>query len=288
MATLRLIGRLTTRASILTGALGLLTAAAAHAQAKVITAPDQLEGQRVAVRYLDRHLVPLPSAQGAYAYDVLRRADSLGVHWRVRRFTVQGHQPLLDAGFSSDLPWVTPHARSREWYSGGQLKEDVSYRLGKPDGPMKTYYPDGKLRRDQQNKAGTVVKSECFGPGGQALDECPAYQTAARLPGKGAGQAAVFQAMQRQFAQFLPKGYVRATDAVVHVAFLVDSLGYVRNPRVLASDDAALSPAALETVRKLPRLTPATEEGQPVNTVMEGDFFYYPTRRSASAANADE
>jgi Gram-negative bacterial TonB protein C-terminal len=270
----------------LAAALGLLPTAAT-AQVKTITAPEQLEGQRVALRYLDRYLVPLPSAEGAYAYDILRRADSLGVRWRVRRFTVQDHQPLLDAGFSSEMPWVTPHARSREWYAGGQLREDVSYRLGKPDGPMKTYYPSGKLRRDQQNKAGTVVKGECFGPDGQVLDVCPVYRTAAKLPGKGSGQAVVFQSAQKQFTQFIPKTFTRATDATVHLAFRVDSLGYVLDPRILASDDPQLNAAALETVRKLPRLTPATEEGQPVSSVMEGDFFYYPSRRSASAA-ADE
>jgi TonB family protein len=268
--------------------LALVLTSAASAQVKVVSTLDQLDGQRVALRYLDRNLVPLPSAEGAYAYDILRRADSLGVAWRVRRYTVAGHQQLLDAGYSSELPGVVPHARSREWYPSGQLREDVSYRLGKPDGPMKTYYPSGKLRRDQQNKAGAVVKSECFGPDGQALDVCPGYRSAAKLPGKGSGQAAVFQSLQKQFAQFVPKGYARATDAVVHLAFQVDSLGLVRDARVLASDDPALNAAALEAVRKLPRLTPATEEGQPVSSVMEGDFFYYPTRRTTAAAAADE
>lgn len=261
--------------------LGLLAGPAA-AQVKVISTLDQLEGQRVAVRYLDRHLVPLTSAEGAYAYDILRRADSLGVRWRVRRFTVQDHRQLLDAGFAGELPGQLPHARSREWYPSGQLREDVSYRLGKPDGPMKTYYPNGRLRRDQQNRAGTVVKAECFGPEGQALDGCPGYSTAARLPGKGAGQAILFQSLQKQFAQFVPASYLHSTDATVHVAFQVDSLGYVHGARVLASDDPELNAAALETVRKLPRLSPATAEDQPVSSVMEGDFFYYPTRRKAA------
>lgn len=276
MASLRFIG-----AAV--GAAALALSPAAQAQTKVISTLDQLEGQRVALRYLDRNLVPLPSAEGAYAYDILRRADSLGVRWRVRRFTVQGHQPLLDAGYAGELPGQVPHVRVREWYPSGQLREDVSYRLGKPDGPMKTYYPSGKLRRDQQNKAGAVFKSECFAADGRALDECPGYRTAAKLAGKGSGQAAVFQSMQRQFIQFVPKTYARATDATVHVAFLVDSLGFVRDARVLASDDAQLSPAALETVRKLPRLVPATEHDQPVSSVMEGEFYFYPSRRSAAA-----
>lgn len=265
------------------GAAALLLSPAARAQTKVISTLDQLEGQRVALRYLDRNLVPLPSAEGAYAYDILRRADSLGVRWRVRRFTVQGHQQLLDAGYAGELPGQQPHARVREWYPNGQLREDVSYRLGKPDGPMKTYYPAGQLRRDQQNKAGAVVKSECFAPDGRALDECPGYRSAAKLAGKGSGQAVVFQSMQRQFTQFVPKTYVRATDAVVHVAFLVDSLGFVRDARVLATDDAQLSPAALETVRKLPRLAPATEADQPISSVMEGQFYFYPSRRNATS-----
>ncbi|KUG08867.1 hypothetical protein ASU33_12145 [Solirubrum puertoriconensis] len=265
----------------------LLAAPAASAQVKVVSTLEQLEGQKAGIRYYDRNAVPLPDAKGAHSYDIMRRADSLGVKWRVRRYTVQGHQQLLDAGFSSDLPHGTLQARSREWYPNGQLREDVSYRNGKPDGPMKTYFPDGKLRRDQQVRAGTVVKGECYGPGGQALDECPAYRTLAKLTGKGAGQGVVFQAMQKQFVQFLPKGYSRATDASVHVAFGVDSLGNVHSARVLASDDGALNAAALETVRRLPRLVPATEEGRSVSSAMEGQFFYYPTRRAATAA-ADE
>ncbi|AYA36310.1 hypothetical protein D3Y59_04070 [Hymenobacter oligotrophus] len=263
----------------------LLTTTAASAQVKTVAVFEQLEGQKVGVRYYDRNAVPLPDSRGAHSYDIMRRADSLGVKWRVRRFAVQGHQLLLDAGYSSDLPYDTPHARTREWYPNGQLREDVSYRNGKPDGPIKTYYPDGKPRRDQQLRAGAVVKGECYGPGGQALDECPPYRTLAKLTGKGAGQAVVFQAMQKQFAQFMPKGYSRATDAVVHVAFGVDSLGNVHSPRVLASDDAALNAAALETVRRLPRLVPASEEGQPVSSVLEGQFHYYPTRRAATAAD---
>ena len=66
------------------------------------------------------------------------------------------------------------------------------------------------------------------------------------------------------------------------VAFLVDSLGFVRDARVLASDDAQLNAAALETVRKLPRLAPATEADQPVGSVMEGEFYFYPSRRNAT------
>lgn len=270
-------------AAALSGAVAaLLLSPAARAQTKVISTLDQLEGQRVALRYLDRNLVPLPSAEGAYAYDILRRADSLGVRWRVRRFTVQGHQQLLDAGYAGDLPGQLPHTRIREWYPNGQLREDVSYRLGKPDGPMKTYYPSGKPRRNQQNKAGGIVSSECFAPDGRALDECPGYRTAAKLAGKGSGQSIVFQSMQRQFTQFVPKAYARATDAVIHVAFLVDSLGYVRDARVLASDDAQLNPAALETVRKLPRLTPASDHDQPISSVLEGQFYFYPSRRNAT------
>lgn len=277
MATLRLLGAAALGAAV----QALLPGSTASAQVKTISTFDQLEGQRVALRYLDRNLVPLPSAEGAYAYDILRRADSLGVRWRVRRFTVRGHQQLLDAGYAGELPGQVPHARVREWYPGGQLREDVSYRLGKPDGPMKTYYPSGKLRRDQQNKAGAVVKSECFAADGRALDECPGYRSAVKLAGKGAGQAAVFQSLQKPFTQFVPKSYARATDAAVRVAFLVDSLGYVQDARVLASDDEQLNAAALEAVRKLPRLQPATEADQPVSSVLEGDFFYYPTRRKA-------
>ncbi|GAA4386075.1 energy transducer TonB [Hymenobacter koreensis] len=259
--------------------------AVAQAQVKTVASLEQLDGHKVAVRYLDRNAVPLPSAQGAYSYDIMRRADSLGVKWRVRRYTLQEHKQLLDAGFSSDVPFVTPHARTREWYPNGQLHEDLSYRAGKLDGPMKTFYPDGKPRRDQQNRAGTIVKGECFGAGGQVLEVCPVYRTAAKLTGKGAGQAVVFQALQKQFAQFIPKGYARATDGAVHVAFAVDSLGNVQDPRVLTSDDPDLNAPALEAVRRLPRLVPATEEGQPVPSVMEGTFFYYPTRRAAAASN---
>ena len=237
----------------------------------VVAVLDELQQQRAGLRYYDAAGAPLPAAQGAASYEVLQRLDSAGIAWRVRRYDVQTHRPLLMLGFGG-APWSAPEGPSRQWYPSGQLREQASYHKGQAEGRMQTYYPNGETRRLVDFYHQKAVRAECFTASGEPA-ECQPYHTFAQPV---SGSPDVQQQISQAYPQYLPAGYARPGKGIVYFAFYVDTLGRATAPRILRGDDEGLNAAVLEAIRQLPRFEPARLEGRLTPDPIEGFVLYSP------------
>ncbi len=248
--------------------------AADHASLPVIAVVPQMKDKAAAIHYLDRWWAELPDARGAAYFDLIQRKDSAGIDWRVRRYDQATRQVMLDVCFSGELPWVGFEGYSREWYAGGQLREELTYHKGYVEGLLRTYYPNGKPRRVAEYHRRRLVRSVCYGAQGEAIS-CPPYHTYAqfRRPGRS-NTADVFTWINEQYPQYMPANYAGRTQDTTYYAFYVDSLGYAQKPRILLGRNEHVNAAVLKAIGSLPRFEPATQEGEPTHEALAGGLIY--------------
>lgn len=257
--------------------LGLLAAPTAWAQVPaaptVVATVDELLNKPLGVRYYDHYWVPLPGAAGAAGYEVLRRIDSVGLNWQVRRYVATPRQLVLEQFFTGSVPGVVFEGPSREWYPGGELREEVSYHKGRIVGTLRTFYRNGRPRRTQSMRPSATA---CYDSAGRVLATCPEYHTFARLRGKKTDSGRFLQLVQQQFPALLPPGYRPHVAQTVYYAFRIDPAGTVRDARLLTAAAPELEGAILRAIAQLPAFEPAQLEGQPTNDIVEGAVLVKP------------
>ncbi|GAA4369367.1 hypothetical protein GCM10023185_42960 [Hymenobacter saemangeumensis] len=102
----------------------------------------------------------------------------------------------------------------------------------------------------------------------QLAEKKPAYvEELPRMPGeknKGKGVATLVAAIQRGL--IYPEAALRSSvQGRVFVSFTVDSLGQVKEPKIVKGIGWGCDEAVLVAVKKLPRLQPGTQQGRPVS-----------------------
>lgn len=252
--------------------LALVASTAARAQAPahlpVVASPDQL-GQAGGVRYYDQNWLPLTGPAGAYGYDVYRHlGDSLGLTWQRQRYVATSGQLILKQYFASAVPLLGLEGPSLEWYETGQPREEVTYHKHQLAATLRTFYPNGRVRRTQANDFGVIA---CYDSTGRPLLDCAEYYVPARARGKNVPVAKLPDLVQQRYAALLLAGYAApAGTAPVYYAFRIDPTGTVRDARLLTAAAPPLAAAILQAIAQLPAFEPALLEGQPTDKIIEG------------------
>jgi len=248
----------------------VISSAAAQAPVPTIRMVDEALGLRAAVRYYDQYWAPLADGPaGAHCFDQFVRIDSAGLNWRSRRYVLATRRLILEQYFTGEVPGTELEGPSREWYENGQLREELVYHKSRVVGVLRTYFSDGKLRRTEYAPP-AKGPSVCLDSAGRPLPKCPEYHTFAQLKGRNTYSGKFLKLVQQQYAHFLPTTYRQPTALLVYYCFRIDSLGAVRNARVITSAPPELQDAVIQSIRQLPAFTPATLEGQLTNDVVEG------------------
>lgn len=264
------------------GLVALALSPAAHAQAPahlpVVATPAHLLGKAGGVRYYDQYWLPLTGPAGAYGYDVYRHLDSLSLKWRRRRYVQASGRLILEQYFASEVPGPSAglEGPGREWYESGQLREEIFYHNHHLTGTLRTFYPNGRVRLNQVNYLGV---SACYDSTGRARPDCPDYYTPAEAKGKNVALAKLPDLVQQYYAALPPPGTAPAAAQHVYYAFRIDSVGAVRNARLLSPAEPALASTILKAIAQLPAFEPARLEGHPTDKIIEGSVVVKAGRR---------
>lgn len=151
----------------------------------------------------------------------------------------------------------------RVFYKNQQLKEDLKYNIKGLHGNIKTYWPNGQLRRSDTFKNNVFEKGECFDRNGNSIDHVPFRQNA-KYPG-GAEALNTFILQNLQYPQ---QAYENYDQGIVKVVFLVDTLGNMKDIKCISSGNQLLDEEALRVVSLMPDWIPAANEGEKLVTRM--------------------
>jgi protein TonB len=234
-------------------ALCLLLASPAAAQQKI--PPRKLE-------FLDSTNQVLPSEVGARYRRETEYSDSVAA--TVKIYHLATGKLGSQQGFSN-LRTGVPSGLSEWWYPSGQLHFHMEYLLGRRTGELRSYYPNGQLKRREvyDLKDDFASTGECFAENGQPVPFYKFEQMPLYSEGDG-GSRVIVMAIQRGVKY--PRAALKAGCAgKVVVGFNVTSQGEVADIRVVKSVCPAIEEAVLDAVRKLKPFKPGQQDGKPVS-----------------------
>ena len=148
---------------------------------------------------------------------------------------------------------------SKTWYRDGTPHTDVNYRKGNFDSTLKSYWPNGVLKREDLFDNGTLIRGSCFDSSGVEVNFY-AFEQMPEFPG---GQDAMIQYLKRE-VNYPKKAKRKGITGKVFISFVIDKTGNVTDVRILRSVDPLLDEEAKRVVQGMPAWSPGMYDGEPV------------------------
>ncbi|QIL74925.1 energy transducer TonB [Hymenobacter sp. HDW8] len=206
--------------------------------------------------FLDSTFFTLPSAEGARYRREIQYKDSVG--GIVRNYFLKGK--LQAVCEYEHIRKDSIHGTYESWFENGQLEWHKEFEHCKPKGEWLLYYADGKRKRREIYAAGERTTGECYDTQGQLIPFFE-YQIMPTYPG---GPQAFLQFIGANI-HYAKKARRDNVEGLVHIGFIVDATGQVRNARVVKSVHPLVDAEALRVVQLASRWTPGQQDGKPVS-----------------------
>lgn len=202
--------------------------------------------------------------------------EKLG-EWKYKGSRFDMHGRIKKTGEYSSVDPVTPHgafteydttgAKSgegayvsgkrngfwKEYYKGTtQVHAERNYDFGKSVGELKSYYPDGKLKRVEYNNADGSVSGKCYNTAGEEMKFTPYEQ----MP-QFNGNVHEYLAKNIRYPKVCKQNNIQGR---VVVNFMVNEEGQVTDAKVVSSAHELLDKEALRLVNDMPAWKPGKED----------------------------
>lgn len=145
-------------------------------------------------------------------------------------------------------------------YSDGRIVQERSYTKNQLNGPFKTYWENGQLRRHDIYENGKFISGNCYGING-ADTSWFEFEKSASYPG-GMDSLRNYLARNLRYP-YLAK--VQDVQGTVRVQFTITKDGSLEDIFVVKPVDPSLDKEALRLVIQMPKWIPATQDGRLVN-----------------------
>jgi TonB family protein len=148
------------------------------------------------------------------------------------------------------------------WYfKSGQLREESNYKDDKKNGNFSTYHQNGKLKRSDEYTMGTLTGGKCFTSAGKDTSYYN-YEVESQFPG---GTAALnnFLAKEIKYPKEAQKNKI---DGRAIVRFVIKPDGSIADLKVMKSAGEELDAEALRVIKSMPKWTPGSLDGVPLNS----------------------
>lgn len=117
-------------------------------------------GQKM--RYLNQNFVEVNyKEQAAFYTETYPDGPQAGT---VKTFTLDGVL-VSEEGYSNIKKHVR-HGLTRKYYPSGKLKAEMTFNAGALDGPLRTFYPNQRIKRAELFEKGASVQGKCFSKAG--------------------------------------------------------------------------------------------------------------------------
>jgi TonB family protein len=144
----------------------------------------------------------------------------------------------------------------KQWYENGQLQRDLNYKEAMLTGQITTYWDNGQVKRTNVDKNGNLVPDKCFDRNGKEVPVYPYSKRAALLEGK-----MTIEEFVNSHIVYPDEAIDKGTEGIVHVFIKIYKDGSVANIKIIRSSDPILEKELKRVVMTLPKLKPATKDG---------------------------
>ena len=197
-----------------------------------------------------------------YRYEVINKIDDIGLT-KVRKFNKKGIL-ISDVHYSSyTKKKKIRQGNFKEFYSSGKIRISSEYNENELNGKTVSYFKNGNIRAEYWFDNGKVdkEKSRCFDEEGKPISYIH-YQILPVFPG---GQEALKNYLQK--LKYPEAAQKKKIEGRVIVRFVVKKDGAIDDIKVVHSIDPLLDQEAMHLVRSMPKWTPGSQFGLPVNVL---------------------
>jgi len=154
-----------------------------------------------------------------------------------------------------------------EYYDGSDsVQFEVNYREGSMNGKVRSFYRDGKLKRDDIYESGRFVSGKCFDSDGGKVKHTVFYE-----PPKFDGDVIGFFLERIHYPAEAAQNNI---DGSVKLGFTVEKNGHITDVRIIEGLGYGCDEEALRVMRLMPPWKPARLEGEIVEEhIMRGIHF---------------
>lgn len=175
----------------------------------------------------------------------------------VQEFSAKG--TLLSVTHYSDYVKMIEDGPYEDYYPDGKRHTVGAFRQGKLDGELKSYWENGKLKRDDVFSGDKLLHGKCYDSTGRTVSHTK-YRVMPEFPGGDAG-----------FIHYLSTSVHYPKDArelgiqgTVVIKFNIEKNGRISDASVSKSVAPDIDQEALRVVRAMPRWKPGTLDDETV------------------------
>ena len=152
------------------------------------------------------------------------------------------------------------HGKSLKYWESGQLKAEINYEKGSFHGNLRTYWENGQLKRQDIYENDELIKGETWDSTGQKTP----YKDYYILPQYPGGIDAAFSSIFKNI-KYPSAARENNIEGTVHVQFVVDKEGNIRDIVVLKGVHPSLNAEAIRVVKLLKNWRPGYQDGEAVD-----------------------
>lgn len=207
------------------------------------------------IQYLDANFLPLPFKEKAAYYSETTKTSANAGH--VKTYQING-TPFSEEHFS-DLKHQKREGLLKNYFPDGKPKIEINFKNGVFDGPLKTYYTNGQLKRLETYQKSKFLEGRCFTPAGADTAFYP-FQVEPSFPG---GKNAMLQYIRNNVRN---PNVVRRTGTSYFVVakFMVTREGNVSDVVIIQPLSNNHDNEVMRLISTMPKWLPGSQDGEPV------------------------
>jgi TonB family protein len=143
-----------------------------------------------------------------------------------------------------------------EWFPSGQLKVEGSFIYDRFHDNLKTYYPNGVLKRSDVYYIDTLREGHCYAQDSSEIAYFP-YQENPEFKG---GQGEMFKYLANSV--IYPEDSRRSNiEGTVYVGFVISKTGEIENVKIKRGVSKLLDKESIRVVKTMPKWEPGKQDG---------------------------
>ncbi|MBK0402458.1 TonB family protein [Adhaeribacter sp. BT258] len=211
--------------------------------------------------YFDKKLNPTADSVSARYYLVTKPINQNQVLKQIflQNGRLVSEESVTPENHTRNGPW-------KEWYEAtGKRRLEANYKAGKLNGAFRTYFSNGRLRREELYKKGKLVDGKCYTRTGKDT-AFYAFETPPVFPG---GNREFYSYLKTNLKKLAKKDalLMKRTYGRTIITFAVEKDGTVTNAKIAKSVNKKLEKEMLKMIYKMPRWQPGKQEGIPVKVL---------------------
>ncbi len=145
----------------------------------------------------------------------------------------------------------------KEWFPSGQLKAEGSCVFDLLHDNLKTYYPNGVLRRNDTYYIDTLRTGHCYAQDSSEITHFPYFQK----PEFEGGERTLFQYLANNVT-YPAEARESNVQGIVYVSFVIGKTGAVENVKIKSGVSKLLDDESMRVVKRMPKWKAGKQDGE--------------------------